>query len=115
MHLKLISRIALAGLLLSAAAASAPAMADYRGFHGEPRVNQIDHRLYSQQHRIQAGVARGQISRRQAAFDERHVANIARREHLDQARHGGHLTPGEQHRLNVSLNRNSARSHSQRW
>jgi len=49
-----------------------------------------------------------------AAHDEAHDANIAKRESVDEAKHGGHLTKGEQKRLNGSLNKNSKRIYKQK-
>ena len=79
-----------------------------------PRVNEVNGRLDNQQERIQQGLARGTMTGRQAARDERHDANIARRESVDEAKHGGHLTKGEQRNLNRSLNRNSGRIYRQK-
>lgn len=81
---------------------------------GHPRVNEVNQRLANQQNRTAAGVADGQINARQAARDETHDANIARRESVDEAKNGGHLTKKEQRNLNKSENRNSARIHRQR-
>ena len=64
-----------------------------------PRVNEVNQRLENQQGRVQEGLANGTMNGKQAARDESHDANIARRESVDEANHGGHLTKGEQHRL----------------
>ena len=104
------SLIAVAAIaLLSAASAFAQDKVP-----GHPRVNEVDQRLDNQQQRIDKGVADGQITAAQAARDEKHDANIAERESADEAKNGGHLTRGEQHRLNRSLNHNSHRIHRQR-
>lgn len=79
-----------------------------------PRVNEVNQRLNNQQGRIQQGLANGTMNGRQAARDESHDANIARRESADEARHGGHLTRPEQRRLNRSQNRNSRRIYRQK-
>lgn len=79
-----------------------------------PRVNEVDQRLENQQSRIDQGLANGTMSGKQAARDESHDANIARRESIDEAKHGGHLTKGEQNRLNHSLNKNSGRIYRQK-
>ncbi len=94
--------------ILSSAVAVAQDVPDH------PRVNEVNQRLDNQQARINQGVANGTMSEKQAAHDEAHDANIAKRESVDEAKHGGHLTKGEQNRLNRSLNRNSARIHSQK-
>ena len=112
----LISRITLMSLLLSAAAVSGTALAQSEPapVPDHPRVNEVNQRLDNQQDRIQKGVADGQINAKQAARDEKHDANIAQRESVDEAKHGGHLTKTEQHHLNKSLNKNSGRIHKQR-
>jgi hypothetical protein len=79
-----------------------------------PRVNEVNQRLDNQQTRIDQGLANGTMSGKQAARDEAHDANIAKRESVDEAKHGGHLTKGEQRRLNRSLNKNSQRIHNQK-
>src|ERR1700749_4803313 len=72
-----------------------------------PRVNEVNQRLDNQQARINQGLASGTMGAKQAARDEAHDANIAKRESVDEAKHNGHLTKGEQNRLNRSENRNS--------
>ena len=79
-----------------------------------PRVNEVNQRLDNQQTRIDQGLANGSMSGKQAARDESHDANIAKRESVDEAKHGGHLTKGEQRRLNRSLNKNSNRIYRQK-
>jgi len=79
-----------------------------------PRVNEVNQRLDNQQARINQGVANGTMSEKQAAHDEAHDANIAKRESVDEAKNGGHLTKGEQNRLNRSLNKNSKRIYKQK-
>ncbi|MEO7430933.1 MAG: hypothetical protein ABIR62_02690 [Dokdonella sp.] len=81
---------------------------------GHPRVNEVNQRLDNQQQRIDNGVSNGTIGPRQAARDERHVANIAQRTSRAEARHGGHLTAGETRRLNRAENRNSKRIYRQK-
>jgi hypothetical protein len=79
-----------------------------------PRVNEVNQRLDNQQARINQGLANGTMTGKQAAHDEAHDANIAKRESVDEAKHGGHLTKGEQQRLNKSLNKNSSRIYKQK-
>lgn len=81
---------------------------------GHGRINEVNQRLDNQQNRIQNGVAEGQLNARQEARDEKHDANIAQRESADEARHHGHLTKNEQHRLNRAENRNSRHIRRQR-
>ncbi len=110
------TKIVLVALMLSTAAASAAyAQADTAPVVPDhPRVNEVNGRLSNQQQRIQAGEAKGQINAAQAARDEKHDANIAQRESVDEAKNGGHLTKAEQNRLNRAENRNSARIKQQR-
>ena len=79
-----------------------------------PRVNEVNQRLDNQQARIDQGLANGTMSGKQAARDEAHDANIAKRESVDEAKHNGHLTKGEQRRLNKSENKNSRRIYNQK-
>ena len=79
-----------------------------------PRVNEVNARLDNQQARINQGLANGTLNAKQAARDESHDANIAKRESIDEAKHNGHLTKGEQRRLNRSENSNSRRIYKQK-
>jgi hypothetical protein len=79
-----------------------------------PRVNEVNQRLDNQQARINQGLANGTMTGKQAAHDEAHDANIAKRESVDEAKHNGHLTKGEQNRLNKSENKNSRRIYKQK-
>jgi hypothetical protein len=79
-----------------------------------PRVNEVNQRLDNQQARINQGLANGTMTGKQAAHDEAHDANIAKRESVDEAKHNGHLTKGEQRRLNKSENKNSRRIYNQK-
>ncbi|WP_266157348.1 hypothetical protein [Dyella silvatica] len=110
-------RLSLTAFAMLAALASGAAMAQAAAqdnVPGHPRVNEVNQRLENQQNRIQAGVADGQLNAKQAARDEKQDANIAQRESADEAKHGGHLTKGEQKRLNASENQDSRRIHRQR-
>jgi hypothetical protein len=79
-----------------------------------PRVNEVNQRLDNQQARINQGLANGTMSGKEAARDEAHDANIAKRESVDEAKHDGHLTKAEQNRLNKSENKNSRRIYRQK-
>ena len=79
-----------------------------------PRVNEVNQRLDDQQARINQGLANGTMNGKQAARDEAHNANFAKRESVDEAKHNGHLTKGEQRRLNRSENKNSRRIYNQK-
>jgi hypothetical protein len=98
--------------LCSAALSSSITMAQTVPDH--PRVNEVNQRLDNQQARINQGLANGTMTGKQAARDEAHDANIAKRESVDEAKHNGHLTKGEQQRLNRSENRNSRRIYRQK-
>ena len=65
-------------------------------------------------HRIAEGVQHGQINRWQAMRDERHDARVERQLVRDEAMHDGHITLGEQYRMNRELDRNSVRIEDQR-
>jgi hypothetical protein len=93
---------------------SSLAMAEIPPVPDHPRVNEVNERLDNQQGRIQQGLANGTMNGKQAARDERHDANIAQRESVDEAKHNGHLTKAEQRRLNKSENRNSSRIYRQK-
>lgn len=94
-------------LLIGAGAAMAQTPPPAGDVPDHPRVNEVNDRLANQQKRIDNGVASGKITANQAAADEKRDANIARRESIDEAKHGGHLTKQEQRNLNRSLNKNS--------
>jgi hypothetical protein len=101
------------GLVIGAALASGSAMAQ-TDVPGHPRVNEVNNRLENQQDRINNGLKNGTMTQGQAARDETHDANIARRESVDEAKHGGHLTKQEQRNLNRSENRNSRKIYRQK-
>lgn len=101
-----------AAILCCAGMVSSWAMAQDVPDH--PRVNEVNQRLDNQQARINQGLANGTMTGKEAARDESHDANIAKRESVDEAKHGGHLTKGEQNRLNRSENRNSRRIYRQK-
>lgn len=107
-------RRSLLALFVFSAMLSGAVMAQDTAVPGHPRVNEVNNRLSNQQNRTQAGVADGQLNAKQAARDEKQDANIAQRESADEAKHGGHLTKGEDKRLNKSENRDSQRIRRQR-
>jgi len=111
------SKVALLGLVVASAWVAGPVLAQaapQTDVPGHPRVNEVNNRLDNQQNRIDKGVANGTMTQKQAARDETHDANIARRESVDEAKHNGHLTKGEQTRLNRSENRNSGHIYKQK-
>lgn len=110
MTFKSISAIAAGAVcvILGSGAALAQTVPDH------PRVNEVNQRLDNQQNRINQGVTNGTMTEKQAARDEAHDANIAKRESVDEAKHGGHLTKAEQNHLNKSLNKNSRHIYKQK-
>ncbi len=107
------SKLIIAGLVIGAAMASGSVLAQ-TDVPGHPRVNEVNNRLENQQDRIQNGLKNGTMTQAQANRDERHDANIARRESVDEAKHNGHLTKAEQRNLNRAENRNSKRIYKQK-
>jgi hypothetical protein len=97
-----------------AAMISAPSMAQTAPVPDHPRENEVNQRLDNQQARINQGLAKGTMTGKQAATDEKHDANIAQREAVDESKHNGHITKGEQNRLNRSENKNSKRIYRQK-
>ncbi|MBD8872045.1 hypothetical protein [Rhodanobacter sp. DHB23] len=111
------SKIALFGLAIGAAMLCGQAVAQtapQTDVPGHPRVNEVNNRLNNQQKRIDNGLKNGTMTQAQAARDETHDANIARRESVDQAKHNGHLTKQEKKNLNHSENSNSRHIYKQK-
>ncbi len=81
---------------------------------GHPRINEVQGRIDNQEKRIDQGINKGQLTPGQAARDTRRDARIERQLKRDEAKHGGHITKGEQAKLNRELNRNSRAIHNQR-
>jgi hypothetical protein len=109
------SGFAVLGMVIGTALAAGPTLAqDAAPVPGHPRVNEVNQRLDNQQNRIANGEANGTMNGKQAARDEKHDANIAQRESRDEAANGGHLTKGEKHNLNKSLNKDSSKIHQQK-
>jgi len=107
-------RLSMLGLLAFSALVSGTVMAQDTSVPGHPRVNEVNQRLSNQQNRIQNGEANGTMNGKQAARDEKQDANIAQRESADEAKHNGHLTKGEDRRLNKSENHDSRRIRRQK-
>jgi len=107
------SKFVIVGLVIGAAMASGSVFAQ-TDVPNHPRVNEVNNRLENQQDRIQNGLKNGTMTQQQAARDEAHDANIARRESVDEAKHNGHLTKQEQRNLNRAENHNSKRIYKQK-
>lgn len=100
--------------IVCAAVISMQSMAQTAPVPDHPRENEVNQRLGNQQSRIDQGLANGTMSGMQAARDEKHDANIAQREAVDESKHNGHITKAEQARLNKSENKNSKRIYKQK-
>jgi hypothetical protein len=100
--------------LVCAALISTGSMAQTAPVPDHPRENEVNQRLDNQQARIDQGLKNGTMTGQQAARDEKHDENIAQREAVDESKHNGHLTKGEQNRLNKSENQNSKRIYRQK-
>jgi hypothetical protein len=100
--------------IMCATLVSIQAMAQVAPVPDHARENEVNQRLDNQQARINQGLANGTMNGRQAARDEKHDANIAQREAVDESKHNGHITKAEQNRLNKSENRNSRRIYRQK-
>ncbi len=72
---------------------------------GHPRVNQVNTREGIQQKRIANGVQSGKLTPQQTSNLEKREATVQTREQKDMARNNGHLTRGEQRRINRQQNR----------
>jgi hypothetical protein len=81
---------------------------------GHSRVDQVDQRDNNQQQRIDKGEADGQLSQGQAARDQSHLDHQEATQQKQEGANGGHLTKGEQHHDNKSLNKSSHKIRHQR-
>lgn len=108
MNFKKTALMAIVGVLLAGAAATG-ASAETRWQADHPRRVEVNHRLAKQAVRISSERRAGEISGAKAY--RLHVADHRiRLQERRFARHdGGHITRGEQHRLNREENRVSAR------
>ncbi len=95
---------AAAVLLALAAGASAQAQS-FDATH--PRRAEVNGRLGEQNARIRAGVADGQLNRRQARQLHADDHSIRTEERADASVNGGHITRGEQRQINRQQNANS--------
>jgi len=72
---------------------------------GHPRVNEVNGREENQQQRIANGVSSGKLNAQQTSNLEKREASVQNREQKDMAANNGHLTKGEQRRINRQQNR----------
>jgi hypothetical protein len=71
----------------------------------------VNQRLKNQQKRVNQGLANGQLNTKQAARIQNQDARIHQQERRDAAKHGGHITKGEQRQLNRNENHVSREIH----
>jgi hypothetical protein len=74
---------------------------------GHPRVNQVNNREQKQQNRIANGVKNDKLTPAQTAHLEKREQHIQNQQKADMAAHNGHLTKGEQAKLNKEQNKTS--------
>jgi len=84
------------------------------GDPGHPRVNEVNNREQNQQARINQGVNTGSLTPQEAAKAENGEKRIQTQEGNDLSKNDGHLTPGEDRRLNREENRESRRIHREK-
>jgi len=85
----------------STPAAAGPGVVD----PGHPRVNEVNQREENQQQRIANGVQSGKLTPQQTSNLEKRESSVQNREQKDMAKNNGHLTKGEQRRINRQQNR----------
>jgi hypothetical protein len=93
---------------------SVPSFADGRWAANHPRRDEVNDRLANQDHRIDAGVRDGQLSRGQARQLHREDHAIRAEERAYASEHHGHITAGEQRRLNRQETTVSRQIHTER-
>jgi hypothetical protein len=107
-----IATLALSGFL------AAPAFAQNPNTQGagpgvvdpnHPRVNEVNAREQNQQNRIGNGIKNGSLAPKEAGKLEKQENHIVKQEKRDMAAHNGHLTKGEQAKLNREQNKESKR------
>jgi len=101
--------LAVAGLLISGSASAQTSTASGAGpgvvDPGHPRVNEVNQRQENQQQRIGNGVKNGTLTPQETSNLEKREASVQKREQTDMAKNNGHLTKGEQRRINRQQNR----------
>jgi len=98
-------KLAILGLSLATAVAGttgASATTRWQGRH--PRRAEVNHRLAHQSHRIAHERREGELTGVQAHDLRAQDRGIRAQERFDASRDGGHITPGEQARLNHEEN-----------
>ncbi|HEY5239742.1 MAG TPA: hypothetical protein VIJ62_15280 [Rhizomicrobium sp.] len=103
MNLKKTMLLAAAAMTMAlGSAASASAETNWQDHH--PRRVEVNHRLERQDARIDREYHEGKISFRQARFEHAEDRRIARQESRDARFDRGHITRGEDQRLNHEEN-----------
>src|ERR1700691_1140455 len=103
MNLKKSMLLAAAALTMAlGTVASASAETNWQEHH--PFRVEVNHRLETQDHRIDREYREGKISFRRARFEHAEDRRIARQEHFDARFDRGHITRGEDQRLNHEEN-----------
>lgn len=81
-----------------------PAFAETQWERNHPRRDQVNDRIQNQMHRINQDERRGELSPGQARALRQQDRSVLRQERRDARMDGGHITRGEQARLNRELN-----------
>lgn len=102
MRIRHLITAALAVTMVAGAASAAGAQTRWQAHH--PRRVEVNHRLANQNRRIAMERREGEINGRQAAALHAQDRGIRAQERFDASRNGGHLTRGEQRRLNREEN-----------
>ncbi|HVN30303.1 MAG TPA: hypothetical protein VMT64_17520 [Candidatus Binataceae bacterium] len=79
-----------------------------------PRRAEVNHRLGKQNHRIDAGLKKGQLTAGEAAQLHTEDQQIRAQEQADAAAHNGHITKAEKHQLNQEEKAESKQIHEER-
>ncbi len=108
-------KLAMASLICVAAAMAASQSTPVRAQEADhPRIDEVQGRIDNQERRTDQGINSGKMTPGEAARDTRRDARVERQLKRDEAKHGGHITKGEQAKLNRELNRNSRAIHRQK-
>ncbi len=97
-------RTILFALALATAGLGVSTSADAAWWRHHPRRAEVNARLARQDHRINVERREGEITGRQAAYLHAEDRGIRAQERFDASRDGGHITRGEQARLNHEEN-----------
>jgi hypothetical protein len=93
---------------------STPARAEGKWAKDHPRREETNNRLKNQNKRIKEGEKEGKISKGQAAQLHEEHQEIRSQERADAAKHGGHITKGEQRQLNHEENAESKQIYNEK-